>query len=63
MMRLNDPELTIFVELSAKALDLSISSVSHAGVLANARILADHAARVMAFELPPETRHATEFEP
>lgn len=63
MIRLGEPEMGLFVDLTAKALDLPISPASRASVLANVRILADHAARVMALELPAETAIATDFRP
>lgn len=63
MMRLSDAELATFVDLTARAVGLPLAVVANPDVLANARILAGHAERILAFELPPETPLATEFRP
>lgn len=63
MMGLDARELTIFVELGAKSVALPIAPDFLSGILANAQILAVHAARVMAFALPPETPIASGVRP
>lgn len=63
MMGLDARELTLFVELSAKALELPIPPEFLPGVLANAQILSDHAQRVLAFALPPETPNTWDIRP
>lgn len=63
MIRLDDAELMGFVTLGAKTLGLSLSPAIFTGVTANTAILFDHAARVMAFDLPTETDLGVDFWP
>lgn len=63
MTRLTDEERARYVAQAARAIGLPISEASLPAVLANARILEDHAARVMDCPLPPETPIAESFRP
>ena len=51
------------VQAIARSLSLPLPEPTLPGVILNARILADHAARVLAFELPDECPVATGFAP
>lgn len=63
MTDLDPAELAQFVKLSTAAIGLPIPIELEAAVMENAAILAGHAARVMACDIPPETEIATEFHP
>lgn len=60
---MTDEERARYVALTASAIGLPISAESLPGVLANTRIIEEHAARVMACPLPPETPIAESFQP
>ena len=61
MSSFDDAELADFITLGAKALGVSLPPAIFAGVNAQAAILFDHAARVLAFNIPAETDPAIDF--
>lgn len=56
-------DLATLLEANASAVGLPVPPYAREGVLQNLRILASHAERVMAFELPAETPMAVDFRP